>query len=54
MKISYLRKLDINKLKFELIDKRKRNNKVKRNDNGNSTNSYCSIQYFFVIFFIKK
>ena len=54
MKINYLRKLNISKLKVELIGKRKRNNKVKRNAKNNSTNSYCSIQNFFAIFFIMK
>ena len=51
MKINYLSKSDIKKLKADLIVKRKRNNKANRNSKNNSFTSYHSIsnissQYF--------
>lgn len=53
MKINYLSKSDINKLRAELMGKRKRNNKVKRNDKSYSSNSKHSVsnissQYFLL------
>ena len=51
MKINYLRKSDINKLKAELMGKRKRNNNARRNSKNNCSNSCLSVsnissQYF--------